>query len=107
MAALIMLYLQQREEVQGKYQRQQLILGTHTSEGEQNYLMRAEVQLPLAESEAEAGTYDEERGEVCNCSQPLHPRAVPLMTIRVLTQGLARSNSGMVVSENGSVAEWR
>ena len=31
--------------------KQQLILGTHTSEGEQNYLMRAEVQLPLEESE--------------------------------------------------------
>ncbi len=32
--------------------KQELILGTHTSEGEQNYLMRAEVQLPLEETEA-------------------------------------------------------
>lgn len=31
--------------------KQQLILGTHTSEGEQNYLMRAEVQLPLEDSD--------------------------------------------------------
>lgn len=31
--------------------KQQLVLGTHTSEGEQNYLMRAEVSLPLEETE--------------------------------------------------------
>ena len=35
------------------YSKQQLILGTHTSEGEQNYLMRAEVQLPLEETETD------------------------------------------------------
>lgn len=33
--------------------KQQLILGTHTSEGEQNYLMRAEVSLPLEETETD------------------------------------------------------
>ncbi|GAB4819128.1 hypothetical protein N2152v2_006174 [Parachlorella kessleri] len=44
--------------------KQELILGTHTSEGEQNYLMRAEVQLPLEETEASMKGYDEERGEV-------------------------------------------
>lgn len=48
----------------GKMTKQRLVLGTHTSEGEQNYLMLAEVALPLADSEAEARGYDEERGEV-------------------------------------------
>lgn len=46
------------------YSKQQLILGTHTSEGEQNYLLRAEVQLPLEETEIDGRGYDEERGEV-------------------------------------------
>ena len=48
----------------GKLTKQRLVLGTHTSEGEQNYLMLAEVALPVADSEAEARGYDEERGEV-------------------------------------------
>ena len=47
-----------------KSAKQRLILGTHTSEGEQNYLMIAEVALPTSDSEAEASQYDEERGEV-------------------------------------------
>lgn len=47
-----------------KTAKQKLILGTHTSEGEQNYLMIAEVALPTVDSEAEAAQYDEERGEV-------------------------------------------
>ena len=51
-------------EVGGQVSKQNLILGTHTSEGEQNYLMRAEVQLPLADAETEARGYDDERGEV-------------------------------------------
>lgn len=33
--------------------KQQLVLGTHTSEGEQNYLMRAEVTLPLEDTETD------------------------------------------------------
>ncbi|KAL4437477.1 hypothetical protein ABPG77_003458 [Micractinium sp. CCAP 211/92] len=52
------------EKSDAGYSKQQLILGTHTSEGEQNYLMRAEVQLPLEESETDGRGYDEERGEV-------------------------------------------
>ena len=47
-----------------KTAKQKLILGTHTSEGEQNYLMIAEVALPTVDNEAEAAQYDEERGEV-------------------------------------------
>lgn len=46
------------------YAKQQLILGTHTSEGEQNYLMRADVHLPLEDTETDNREYDEERGEV-------------------------------------------
>lgn len=50
--------------VEAGYSKQQLILGTHTSEGEQNYLMRAEVHLPLEDTETDNRGYDEERGEV-------------------------------------------
>jgi hypothetical protein len=44
--------------------RQKLVLGTHTSENEQNYLMIAEVTLPLEDSELDAREYDEEKKEV-------------------------------------------
>lgn len=46
------------------YSKQKLILGTHTSDNEQNYLMVAEVQLPLEESELDGRQYDDERNEV-------------------------------------------
>jgi Histone-binding protein RBBP4 or subunit C of CAF1 complex len=40
---------QDKEEVDGRYSKQKMVLGTHTSEGEQNYLMLAEVrQLPAS-----------------------------------------------------------
>jgi len=48
----------------GRSTKQKMILGTHTSEGEQNYLMIAEVQLPTQDSETDASGYDEETGEV-------------------------------------------
>lgn len=48
----------------GRAAKQKLVLGTHTSEGEQNYLMLAEVQLPTQDSEIDANGYDEEHGEV-------------------------------------------
>lgn len=35
---------QEKEDVGGKYSKQKMVLGTHTSEGEQNYLMLAEVR---------------------------------------------------------------
>jgi histone-binding protein RBBP4 len=55
----------EKEVVPGQdFSRQKLILGTHTSDNEQNYLMLAEVQLPLQDSEADARGYDDERGEV-------------------------------------------
>ena len=43
---------------------QRLLLGTHTSDGEQNHLMLAEVQLPLEDSEYDARAYDDQKAEV-------------------------------------------
>ena len=60
-----MCLLQQKEQdASSKHSKQHLLLGTHTSEGEQNYLMRAEVTLPLEEDEHNDAGFDEERGEV-------------------------------------------
>lgn len=41
-----------------------LLLGTHTSNSEPNYLMVADVTLPSLETEIDARKYDDERGEV-------------------------------------------
>mmetsp|Transcript_14502 Transcript_14502/g.21839 ORF Transcript_14502/g.21839 Transcript_14502/m.21839 type:complete len:445 (+) Transcript_14502:118-1452(+) len=41
-----------------------LLLGTHTSSSEPNYLMVAEVLLPLADTEIDARQYDDQKGEV-------------------------------------------
>lgn len=46
------------------YSRQQIILGTHTSDYEQNYLMVADVRLPLLETEIDARKYDDEREDL-------------------------------------------
>jgi histone-binding protein RBBP4 len=43
---------------------QRLILGTHTSDAEQNYLMIAEVHLPLDDTAIDARKYDDQKGEV-------------------------------------------
>ncbi|KAL0348271.1 UNVERIFIED_CONTAM: WD-40 repeat-containing protein MSI1 [Sesamum angustifolium] len=40
-----------------------MILGTHTSENEPNYLMLAQVQLPLEDAENDARHYDDDRSE--------------------------------------------
>lgn len=48
----------------GKYTKQKLLLGTHTSDDDQNHLILAEVTLPTSESEVDASGYDEEAGEV-------------------------------------------
>ena len=56
---------QDKEIVEGKdYSKQKLVLGTHTSDNEQNYLMIAEVQLPLEDSEIDPRQYDDEKAEV-------------------------------------------
>lgn len=41
-----------------------LVLGTHTSGTELNYLMVADVLLPKPETQVDAKKYDEEKGEV-------------------------------------------
>mmetsp|Transcript_21017 Transcript_21017/g.29086 ORF Transcript_21017/g.29086 Transcript_21017/m.29086 type:complete len:421 (+) Transcript_21017:226-1488(+) len=62
--SLTVQWLPNKEEPENKdYSVQQLLLGTHTSENEQNYLMRAQVMLPLEDTETDARQYDEERGE--------------------------------------------
>jgi len=47
-----------------EYVRNKLILGTHTSESEQNHLMIAEVRLPTEDAEIDAKKYDEIKGEM-------------------------------------------
>lgn len=46
------------------YAVHKLILGTHTSGSEQNYLMIANVNLPVAGAEIDNRTYDDEKGEM-------------------------------------------
>ena len=47
------------------YSEQRMILGTHTSEGEQNHLMIASVKLPLPDTEIDARHYNEDNQGVC------------------------------------------
>ncbi|KAM7470405.1 hypothetical protein LguiA_008588 [Lonicera macranthoides] len=57
-------WLPDREEPLGKdYSVQKMILGTHTSENEPNYLMLAQVQLPLEDAENDARHYDDDRSD--------------------------------------------
>ena len=46
------------------YAVHKLILGTHTSGSEQNYLMVANVNLPVAGVDIDNRTYDDEKGEM-------------------------------------------
>ena len=41
-----------------------MLLGTHTSEEEQNHLLLAEVHLPTEDSELSSAQYDEESNEI-------------------------------------------
>ena len=43
---------------------QRLLLGTHTSDAEQNYLMIAEVRLPNENAEVSSHRYDDDQGEI-------------------------------------------
>ncbi|KAM7470400.1 hypothetical protein LguiA_008583 [Lonicera macranthoides] len=57
-------WLPDREEPPEKdYSVQKMILGTHTSENEPNYLMLAQVQLPLEDAENDARHYDDDRSD--------------------------------------------
>lgn len=44
----------------GKFSEQRLILGTHTADGEPNYLMLATIRLPLDDAEASGGGKDDD-----------------------------------------------
>jgi len=57
-------WLPDKKVVSKEYSVQRLILGTHTSDQEQNYLMIAEVNLPLDETNIDARKYDDQKGEV-------------------------------------------
>jgi len=58
-------WLPDRHEPAGKdYSLQKVILGTHTSENEPNYLMLAQVQLPLDDAENDARHYDDDRPDI-------------------------------------------
>lgn len=62
---------QDKQVIGGRdFSTQRLILGTHTSEGEQNHLMIAEVELPLEDSEVDARGYNDEKGEVGGFGTP-------------------------------------
>ena len=45
------------------YSVHRVVLGTHTNDGEQNYLMIAEARLPNEDAEIDARKYDDERAE--------------------------------------------
>jgi histone-binding protein RBBP4 len=62
---------QDKEDMAGSgYTKQRLILGTHTSDNEQNYLMVAEVDLPAEDTAYDGRGYDEEKGEVGGFGAP-------------------------------------
>eukprot|EP00028_Trichosphaerium_sp_Am-I-7-wt_P012531 CAMPEP_0168539314 /NCGR_PEP_ID=MMETSP0405-20121227/21752_1 /TAXON_ID=498012 /ORGANISM="Trichosphaerium sp, Strain Am-I-7 wt" /LENGTH=415 /DNA_ID=CAMNT_0008568849 /DNA_START=186 /DNA_END=1433 /DNA_ORIENTATION=- len=48
----------------GSFSKQRLLIGTHTAENEQNYIMIAEVRLPQEESEVPMKQYDDSNGEI-------------------------------------------
>lgn len=48
----------------GDYAEHKIILGTHTSGSEQNYLCIANVKLPTEDAQIDARKYDEEKGEL-------------------------------------------
>jgi len=57
-------WLPDKRAVPGKdYSIHRLVLGTHTTDGEQNYLMIAEAKLPNEDAEVDARKYDDERNE--------------------------------------------
>ncbi|TFJ84140.1 hypothetical protein NSK_004613 [Nannochloropsis salina CCMP1776] len=47
-----------------EYATHKLLFGTHTAAGEDNYLIQANVNLPLPDTEIDAKKYEDERGEV-------------------------------------------
>lgn len=63
--SLTVQWLPDRAEPAGKdHSVQKMVLGTHTSDNEPNYLMLAQVQLPLDDAEADARHYDDDHAEI-------------------------------------------
>ena len=63
--SLTVLWLPDRIEPPGKdHSVQKMILGTHTIDNEPNYLMLAQVQLPLDDAEADAPHYDDDHADI-------------------------------------------
>ncbi|KAJ3056940.1 Histone-binding protein rbbp4 [Rhizophlyctis rosea] len=62
--SLTVQWLPDMERPEGKdYTLQRIILGTHTSDQEQNYLQIAQVQLPRDDASPDVSKYDEDRQE--------------------------------------------
>eukprot|EP01100_Stratorugosa_tubuloviscum_P012605 TRINITY_DN6022_c3_g1_i1.p1 TRINITY_DN6022_c3_g1~~TRINITY_DN6022_c3_g1_i1.p1 ORF type:complete len:410 (-),score=184.26 TRINITY_DN6022_c3_g1_i1:182-1411(-) len=68
--SLTVQWLPGREETSSGYSIQKLILGTHTSEAEQNYLMIAEVRMPCDETPIDNYKYDDQK-EVGGFGNPI------------------------------------
>lgn len=67
--------------MRGKYSKQKMVLGTHTSEGEQNYLMLAEVRpWPSPEMALEVGAAYTQPDANCCHSQLALPIALSTRT---------------------------
>ncbi|GJP49895.1 hypothetical protein CLOM_g9052 [Closterium sp. NIES-68] len=63
--SLTVQWMPERQEPPGKdYSVQRMVLGTHTSDNEQNYLMLVDVQLPLEDTETDARQYDDQKADV-------------------------------------------
>ena len=69
--SLTVQWLPDKKVLPGKdYSVQRVILGTHTSQSEQNHLMIAEVRLPLEFSEVDARKYNEATNGKKNLAGP-------------------------------------
>jgi histone-binding protein RBBP4 len=69
--SLIVQWLPEHEDPHGKYYFvQNMILGTHNSNNEIDYLMLSQVQILLEDAENDSRQYDDEHGEIggFNCA---------------------------------------
>ncbi|CAH1758079.1 8966_t:CDS:10 [Entrophospora sp. SA101] len=58
-------WFQDIDRPEGKnYSIQRILIGTHTSDNDQNYVQIAHVQLPKTDSSIDVQKYDEEKGEI-------------------------------------------
>ena len=64
---------------------QRLILGTHTSDAEQNYLMIAKVHLPLDDANIDPRKYDDQKGGLYSTTSPSLPLPSSLSLIYSLS----------------------